>query len=364
MRATNRRSAQSTTLVTALTRWLPAIVWKHAQREFTPAKAADRWPLHPLVVVALLMTWTTGDSLAERFASARAVYVAHHQHGKRPGRTLAGFQQALARLPLPLLRALRAGVRRVLAAAFSRCWQCDGFTVLACDGSRQECPRSAALERALGCAGKKDSAPTLCVTALVLLPIGLLWTWRLGPGTASEHEHLRHMLPALPRNALLVADAFYQGYELYQDIRAAQASFLVRVSSRSHLYTERHQGLDRFREGLVWYWPQAQRDRGRPPLRLRLIRVRSAKTKVWLLTDVLEPERLSRARAAQLYRWRWHIEGVFRTYKRTLPKVKLWSRTEALVYREAELALLALQVLSAQAVRPQRAAEGTVLVGD
>lgn len=354
MRAATRRSAQSTTLAAALTRWLPASVWKHAQQAFIPTKAAHRWPLHPLVVVAMLMTWTTGDSQEERFATARAVYVARHRHDKRPGNTLSGFQQALARVPLPQFRALRAAVRRGLEHAFASCWQTDGFTVMACDGSRQECPRSAELEKRLRCAGKKDSAPTLYVTALVLLPVGLLWTWRIGPGTASEHEHLRHMLPALPRNALLVADAFYQGYELYQDILHAKASFLVRASSRSHLYTERQVRLDRFREGLVWYWPQEMQDKNRPPLRMRLIRVRTKKTKVWLLTNVLDAARLTRARAAEIYRWRWQIEGVFRTYKRTMPKVKLWSRTEALAYREVEVSLLALQVLTAQAVEKRR----------
>jgi hypothetical protein len=279
MRVATRRPAQSTTLATALTRWLPAAAWKIAHQTFFPVKAADRWPLHPLVVIALLMSWTTGDSQAERFVTARAVYVARHQRDKRPGRTFSGFQDALARVPLPVFRALRAGVRRVLTAAFDRFWQTDGFTVFACDGSRQECPRSAELEKALGCAGKKGSAPTLYVTALVLLPLGLLWTWRIGPGTANEHEHLRQMLPALPKTALLVADAFYQGYELYRDILAARASFLVRVSSRSHLYTDRKTGLDRFREGLVWFWPQQMQEKGRPPLRLRLIRVRSKKTR-------------------------------------------------------------------------------------
>jgi Transposase DDE domain len=364
MRAATRRPAQSTTLVVALTRWLPAAAWKSAHQTFFPTKAAHSWKLHPLVVVAVLMTWTTGDSQAERFATARAVYVARHPHDKRPGKTLAGFHAALARVPMPVFRALRAGVRRVLTATFDSFWPTDGFTLFACDGSRLECPRSAELEKQLGCAGKKGSAPTLYVTALVLLPLGLLWTWRIGPGTASEHEHLRHMLPALPKTALLVADAFYQGYELYRDIMANRASFLVRVSSRSHLYTDRKIGLDRFREGLVWFWPQQMRAQGRPPLRLRLIRVRTKKTTVWLLTDVRAERRLSRARAAQIYRWRWRIEGVFRTYKRTMPKVKLACRTEELVYREAELSLVALQVLSAQAARKKRQDGGVILVGD
>ena len=154
-----------------------------------------------------------------------------------------------------------------------------------------------------------------------------------------------------------------QGYELYRDILQAQASFLVRLSSKTHLYVERQQPLERFREGLVYYWPKTAHEQGKPPLKLRLIRVRGGKRQdVWLLTNVLSPQRLSRHQAAEFYRWRWRIEGTFRTYKRTLPKIKLSSRTEALVYREAEVSLLALQLLLAQQLRRQRQGGEVVLL--
>jgi hypothetical protein len=355
--------SQYTSFTTALARFLPPQVWKEAHQVHRPTKAASRWDLHPLLMVLLLMTWTSGNSEAERFATSRAFYVARHQHGKRPGQTLAGFQQALARLPLPVLHALFAGVRHCLRQAFGRCWRSDDFLVLACDGSRLECPRSAALEKRLACAGKHGSAPTLMVEALVLLSAGLLWSWTVGAGTASEHDLLRQLLPTLPRKALLVADAFYQGYDLYQDILSARASFLVRLSSKSQLYTDTARPLERFREGLVWYWPETAQNQQQPPLRLRLIRVRGKKKQdVWLLTDVLDRQQLGRRRAAEIYRQRWQVEGVFRTYKRTLPKVKLCSRTEALVYREAEVSLLGLQLLLAQAASPRRVGGVTVLV--
>jgi hypothetical protein len=355
--------AQYTSFARSWTRWLSPHVWKQAHQVHRPKKRSSCWDLHPLLMVLLLMTWTTGDTEAERFATARAFYVACHQHDKRPGETLQGFKQALTKVPLPVVHALLAAVRRCLYQAFHRYWRSNGFVVIACDGSRQECPRSAELEKRLGCAGKKGSAPTLFITALVLLPAGLLWSWRLGPGTASEHTHLRQMLPLLPQRTLLVADAFYQGYQLYAAILRARASFLMRLSSRSHLYTDQQVPLARFREGLVWYWPEQAQDQGQPPLRLRLVRVRGRKKQdVWLLTNVLDPQRLGQQRVAEIYRWRWHIEGVFRTYKRTLPKIKLWCRTEALVYREAEVSLLALQILLAQTALKQRQTGVAVIV--
>jgi hypothetical protein len=47
------------------------------------------------------------------------------------------------------------------------------------------------------------------VTALVHLTTGIPWAWWLGRGNASEHDHLRRMIPTLPGRALVVADAGY-----------------------------------------------------------------------------------------------------------------------------------------------------------
>jgi len=90
-------------------------------------------------------------------------------------------------------------------------------------------------------------------------------------------------------------------------------------------------------------------------LHLRLIRIRAKRCRndVWLLTNVLDKQRLSHALAGRMYRWRWQNEGCFRTYKRTLKKVKLVSRTVRLVHREAEGSWLALQLLLAQGVLAQ-----------
>jgi hypothetical protein len=199
---------QYTSFTAALARFLSPQVWKRAHQHHRPKKTASRWDLHALVMVLLLMTWVTGDSQAERFVTARAFYVARRQHDKRPGASVPGFQQALARLPLPVLHALFAAIRPCLQEVFHRYWRSDGFLVMAMDGSRLECPRSAELERRLGRCGKKDSAPMLMIGALVLLPAGLLWSWAVGAGASSEHELLRQLLPTLPRRALLVAFAF------------------------------------------------------------------------------------------------------------------------------------------------------------
>jgi hypothetical protein len=254
-----------------------------------------------------------------------------------------------------------AGVRDQIRARFAARWLIDGFEPMGCDGSRIECPRSAVLESRLRPAGKDDSAPTIWVTAFVHLATGLLWSWQLGLGTADERQHLLGLLATLSPAALVVADAAYMGYELAGAIVQTKRSFLLRMSSRVHLYTLERATLKTWSEGPVYSWPQYAQQGGQPPILCRLIRVPArGKTKrdVWLLTDVLEPARLSVARAAQFYRWRWRNEGTFRTYKRTLQKLKLTSRTVRLVHREAEVSLLAMQLLLAHAelaLRPPQA---------
>lgn len=337
-------------------------VWKQAQQARKMIRRSGRWQTQPLILVLLAMTWCCGDSLAERFETARAFCVVCRPRRKRPGQTVEGFQKALARLPMGVLRAFAAGVRRQITHTFADRLRVHGFIPLGCDGSRLECPRTAELERRLGTAGCDGSAPNLWITALVHLPTGLLWSWWLGKGTASEREHLRRLLPTLPQNALVVCDAGYKGFELAAAILAAGAQFLICASSQLHLFVEEGVAMEEFQEGVVYYWPNAVRKAEEKPLKLRLIRVTSDKNKhdVWLMTSVLEPAQLSAGTASRFYRWRWENEGLFRTYKRTLHKVKLLGRTVRTVHREAEGSLLAVQLLLAQgtlampAPRPQQ----------
>lgn len=319
-----------------------------------------------MVLVLLTLTWTCGDSFPERFETARAFAAVCLPKRRRPGQTVQGFQKALARLPMPVLHAVAAGVRQRLLALLSGSWTVFGFVPIGCDGTRLECPRTAELERRLGQAGKPGSAPAVWLTALVHLRLGVPWAWRWGKGTASERDHLRQLLSLLPAAALLVADAGYVGYDLIRTLLERKVCFLIRMSCQATFYREGTGRPSRFRDGVVSYWPPSKKkgDGRQSPLRLRLIRVRGRGRKydVWLATNVLDRERLSVAQAARLYRWRWENEGLFRTFKRTLAKVKLHSRTVRLVHREAEGAMLATQLLLAQgacALRPRVASGGS-----
>jgi hypothetical protein len=345
--------------------FLTPAVWKQA-RQAANRRKKPRWDVHPLCFVLLAMTWCCGDSLPEKFETARGFYIACHPKRRRPGETFQGFQQALERLPIGVLRRMGEGMRGRIERLFGNRLLVDGFIPLGCDGSRLECPRSEELEKRLGKSGKckkkrkskdngykKAAAPTLWITAVVHLGNGVPWTWRFGKGgKASEREHLRRMLHLLPKLALVVTDAGYYGYELILDLIRAKAEFLIRMSTNVKLYTEEHVEMDNFCEGVVYYWPEAVQKAGGEPIRARLIRLRGRSKKrlydVWLLTNVMDPKRLSSRMADRFYRWRWESEGYFRTYKRTMAKLKMSSRTVRCVHREAEASMIATQLLLAQ----------------
>jgi hypothetical protein len=336
----------SESFLACLRYFLTPYVWRQAHGALQRHKSI-RWQPQPLIFVLLMMTWCSGESVAERFETAKAFYVASYQRKRRPGKTLEGFQKALARVPTPALRQVEAAVRRRLAQVFAKRFEVDGFVPLGCDGSRLNCPRTPELEKhLLSKKGKKRQyPPQMMVSAFVHLSLGLLWSWRLGGVHASEQKHLVQLLATLPANALIVADAGYVGYALLQTLQAGQRSFLIRLSSAAPLFVTEKIALSRFQEGLMYYWPQKDQKRQKP-IPVRVLRIRGRKADVWLMTNA-NAERMPRSLAEKFYRWRWRNEGLFRTYKRTLGKVKLMGRTVCQVHREAEGSLLAVQLLLA-----------------
>jgi hypothetical protein len=307
-----------------------------------------RWDLKPLILVLVALTWCRGET-DERFRNACDFANAARPKRRRTGVTFAGFQKALTRLRMSVLAILARGIRDQFLKQLGPALLEHGFLPLGCDGTRLECPRTDDLLGHLAPAGNADSAPTLWVTALVHLTTGVPWHWRVDAGTASERHHLIGMIKELPATALVICDAGYDGFELALALTRARRGFLIRLSSKVRLLTEDRVEMASYREGGAYYWPMEVQQKGRPPLPVRMIRIagKTSGKDVWLLTNVLEPERLSVEQAGRFYKMRWENEGMFRTYKRTLNKVKLVSRTLRAVRREAYGSLLATQLLLA-----------------
>ena len=230
-----RPSAKS--FLDSLRELLTPAIWKQAEQARRAPRSSGRWKTQPLVLTLLVMTWCCGDSQAERFETAKGFAAVCLTKRRRPGKSVQGFQKALAKLPTRVLRVIAAGVRQRLLALLDL--SCDGFIVFGCDGSSMETPRVEELEQRLDPPLKKQARSQVWVTAVVHLRTGVLWAWRLGTGYSRERDHLRMMLATLPDAALIVADAGFNGFDLARAITQSGASFLIRMSGKDRLYTAR-----------------------------------------------------------------------------------------------------------------------------
>lgn len=302
------------------------------------------WTPWRLVLAAVLMAWEGAGSLAQRFATTR-ITLRQWWPKQSLGRTYQGWIKALVRLSPRLLETLTAHLRQQLQAFAGPFWRRQGQVAFAVDGSRLECPRTAANEAALGCAGRQKTGPQLFVTSVYHMGTGLLWAFRCGPGTDSERTQLREMVGLLPAAALLVADAGFIGYALLAVLLAAGQHVLFRVGRNVSLLREL--GYAEVEDGdTVYLWPQKQQREAFPPLVLRLIVLGEGRHKMYLVTDVREEETLSVSQAAVLYRLRWGVEVFYRSLKQTLAHRKMCAHAPAQVQCEAAWALLGLRLLS------------------
>ena len=182
-RARQRRRDKS--LIGSMREFLTPAVFKQV-RNASKRRKCPRWDLHPLLYILLLTTYCCGDSLPEKFEAARGFYVVCCPKRKRPGTYFSGFEKAIAKLPMPVLRALAAGIRGRVEATFGDRWKVGNFIPFGCDGTRQACPRTEELERRLGNFGKEGSPPMIWNTSIVHSTLGFPFCWRLGKGGKAE----------------------------------------------------------------------------------------------------------------------------------------------------------------------------------
>jgi len=321
---------------------------KDAIGKWLPGQFFSRWPVagsrwSPLRVfwVAILMAWSAEQTLQARFAETRQVV--RSLFPKWPlGKSYTGWYQAQLKWLTPLRPALSQRLRQQVQTRAGRHWQREGWCAFAVDGSRVECPRTEANERGLKCAGRKKTGPQLFVTTLLHMGTGVPWDFRIGPGTASERRHLEEMLPDLPPQSLVVADAGFTGYEFYRRILAAKQSFLLRVGANVHLLRKlgyiQQEGRD-----TVYLWPE--KNWHEPPVVLRLIERRQGTKKMYLVTNVLDKKALSEKSAGVFYEMRWGVEVFYRSLKQTLAKRRMLSRTPEAAQCELTWALFGLWLL-------------------
>lgn len=280
------------------------------------------WTPRVVVCVSVIMFWVSGQTLEERFSTARHLVKFLWPHWRVPV-SYAGFVAAQRRWR-PLIASLLIAQLRP-RATMEPSWRVLGWLVLAVDGSRFECPRTTANEQGLGCAGREKTSPQIFQTLLQHVGTGLPWDFRLGPGTDSERRHLDDMLADLPPRTLLTADAGFISYDLCAQLIDAQHPFVLRVGGNKTLLENLEEDAAA-EANLVYFWPEHARSE--QPLKLRRISFASSGgLPVVLLTNVLDPAVLSDAQAQEIYQSRWGIEIYFRHLKQTLDLAQVNSRT-------------------------------------
>ncbi len=156
----------------------------------------------------------------------------HRRFSTVTGRNAEGkvvWRQQNTVLPI-VKRELRAPARRRWDRARSN----DPWVLLAVDGSKENLTRTGDHERVFGIADN-GWCPQAFITAIAEVHTGLLWDWRLDRARASEKHHLLDMIPDLPDDALLLADAGFVGLPIWEKLNTEGKHFLIRVGGNVHL---------------------------------------------------------------------------------------------------------------------------------
>jgi hypothetical protein len=316
-------------------------------------------PLH-LASAALLWAWSDEGTLVERFITARKITALLYHPQQEFAESYQCFTKLLRRWTTSLLAQLQVALRCRLREALAEFWQVHGFALFGVDGSRIELPRTKSHEAAYSLTRHKKprplkrnrrkkprtaahtmkaNTPLMWLTVLWHAGTGLPWAWRIGPTDSSEREHWREMIPELPGNALVAADAGYVGYEYARALLDSGRQLLLRVGSNVRLL--RKLGWTKESDSIVYLWPQ-HAQRAAPPVVLRLVVGHNGKHPIYLVTSVLSSRRLPDRQVLDIYGRRWGVELFFRHLKQTCQRRKLRSTSADNARVELEWSLLGL----------------------
>ncbi len=323
-------------------------------------------------VAISLFGWERNEALGVRF-----------EHAKDAVARVFG-KQRLCNSYQALMVALRACGQELLGRVLDECvrlfkksgqWKQLGRPTFLIDGSQFAVPRTLANQQEFAAASRKSKAAykkkadynkaqttQIAITMCLHLTSGLPKLWKLGGAADSERGLLLSMLKRLPRNARLIMDAYYYGYQFWTQLIDSQFTFVVRVGKNVELLTELGlEGKVNCRGNLVFYWPKQVINSGGPPIVLSLVHVEVGRKRMYLLTNEFE---LTEQQLACLYGKRWNIEVFFRTVKQSHARATLRSRTPDNALQELDWTILGiwLALYHAQKQIPAKSALSPVKV--
>lgn len=341
------------------------------------------WVAEELVAEALIWSWQETKNVTDAFDQTREICA--DLKCNHTVVTYTAFMNALTRYGELFQDRLRDRYQFLAEEVGGDRFRTRGWVLIGFDGSRVTAPRTESNERAF-CApnygtgkrakyGRKKSKgmrrrrnqenppqaqkPQAWITMMWHMGLRLPWTWRLGPSNSSERDHVQDMLEHedFPENTLFCGDAGFTGYPLWSAIvNTPGQHFLVRVGANVNLLSE-HADVKTCGGGVVLCWPQGRMNSGEPPLRLRLVRVTVGKTKMWMLTSVLDQRQLSQKQIVKFYKMRWGMEVEYRGLKQTIDKHTLRCRNSERLLVELDWSIRGMAVAELIALREQLGTE-------
>lgn len=239
----------------------------------------------------------------------------------------SAFCKARTKLPFALLSSLfQKAVDQANDLAGKTCPRWNGFRLLAIDGTMKNLPNSQELRDVFGVPyGGHYPQLLLCALFDVLtkIPIGMTW----GPCASSERSMALDLIPKLGSGDLLLLDRGYPSFELFAQLIARRADFLVRLPSYG-LFSEVMSFVERGkRDGKVTIMPPKAllrecKKNNQPtpqPITLRVVKVSLPGKKTALFITTLTDRNAYPLRSLRdLYHLRWEEEEFYKLVKELL----------------------------------------------
>jgi len=212
-------------------------------------------------------------------------------------------------------------------------------------GTKIELPRSDSNIKYFGTGGRKHAGPEMILCGLFHVATRSLWSFAHDVAKGSERALFALMLPCLPKNSLVLADAGFVGWNTMTALIDAGQHFVIRAGANVKLLREL--GHVKEHDGIVYLWPARQQKKELPPIVLRRVMVCDGKGRqMCLLTNVLNEERLSDQQIIELYKMRWHVEVSYRWLKESLHGRKMKSTSAQNARLEMDWTLMSLWTLT------------------
>jgi len=335
-----------------------------------------KWVPEQLTAQALIWSWQDSKNVTEAFD--KTLEVCEHIGLAKGAANYTRFMNSLSRYRTVIGERLRLRLQELAEEVGGRFFRTERWVLIGFDGSRTTAPRTVANETAfcapnyghgISAKSKKKKSkgfrlqrseqrepqtPQVWITMMWHMGLRLPWSWRLGPSNSSERWHVQEILTQenFPAKTLFCGDAGFVGYPLWKSIMEKRSDFIIRGGANVSLLSE-HARIERLPDGIVLCWPKDRVAAGDPPLKLRLVQVKVGKTKMWILTSVLDRQKLTKKQIVRYYKMRWGIEIEYRGLKQTIDKHKLRCRNSQRLLAELDWSLRGMAIAELIALRHQ-----------